>query len=256
MGIALGLEDHPEEQMQSLCLWYPNEKNLLLIGLAGSGASETLMMAVLQLAETRQPDALHIYGIDYGANNIAQLAGLPHCEAIFGPAEIDQRTELLDFLFDELAKRQSEGSQILTILLIDNLGALLHALEDERDYRRIEKLTRLYLDGPSWGITTVIVAESLAAVPRKFFSAATMRLLFRVSDSSPYGAADTDTSKFGFGRALMTGGVATGISGGISAGISGGMASRGNTVVEVQTAVVSDFQKAIADIVRFCSKSS
>ena len=256
MGIALGLEDHPEEQMQSLCLWYPKEKNLLLIGLAGSGASETLMMAVLQLAQTRQPDALHIYGIDYGANNIAQLAGLPHCEAIFGPAEVDQRTELLDFLFDELAKRQSEGSQILTILLIDNLGALLHALEDERDYRRIEKLTRLYLDGPSWGITTVIVAESLAAVPRKFFSAATMRLLFRVSDSSPYGAADTDTSKFGFGRALMTGGVAGGISGGISAGISGGMASRGNTVVEVQTAVVSDFQKAIANIVRSCSKSS
>ena len=106
----------------------------------------------------------------------------------------------------------------------------------------------------------MIVAESLAAVPRKFFSAATMRLLFRVSDSSPYGATDTDTSKFGFGRALMTGGVTGGISGGTpggtSAGISGGMASRGNTVVEVQTAVVSDFQKAIANIVRSCSKSS
>ena len=281
-AVALGLEDHPEEQTQRICFWYPAEKNLLLVGLPGSGASETLLTAVLQLAKARDASALQIFGIDYGISNLAQLADLSHCKSILGPAEIGQRTELLEFMFEELAERQTRGRGVSpevedraekevadalmsnsfaattsnrevggrevgnraappqTLLLIDNLGALLHALEDERDYRRIDKLTRLYLDGPSWGITTVAVAESLAAVPRKFFSAATMQLLFRVSDSSPYGPANIDASRLGFGRALVATGGMT----------SGGMSGRAGTagVVEVQAAVVSDLPKAISDI--------
>lgn len=253
-AVALGLEDHPEEQTQRICLWHPAEKNLLLIGLVGSGASETLLTAVLQLAEARDADALQIFGIDYGTSNLAQLVELPHCKSILGPAEVGQRTELLEFMFEELSERQGRGRGVgpQILLLIDNLGALLHALEDERDYRRIEKLTRLYLDGPSWGITTVSVAESLAAVPRKFFSAATMQLLFRVSDSSPYGPANIDASRLGFGRAFLIGGGA--VAGGASAaagGITrGAIANRAGATgpVEVQAAVVSDLSKAISDI--------
>lgn len=253
-AVALGLEDHPEEQTRRICLWHPAEKNLLLVGLSGSGASETLLTAVLQLAEARDANALQILGIDYGTSNLAQLVELPHCKSILGPAEVGQRTELLEFMFEELAERQGRGRGVgpQILLLIDNLGALLHALEDERDYRRIEKLTRLYLDGPSWGIATAAVAESLAAVPRKFFSAATMQLLFRVSDSAPYGPANIDASRLGFGRAFLIGGGA--VAGGASAAAGGmtrrGIAGRGGTTgpVEVQAAVVSDLPKAISDI--------
>ena len=307
-AVALGLEDHPEEQTQRICFWYPAEKNLLLVGLPGSGASETLLTAVLQLAKARDASALQIFGIDYGISNLAQLADLSHCKSLLGPAEIGQRTELLEFMFQELAERQTRGRGVSpevedraekevadalmsnsfaattsnrevggrevgnravknrevgnraappqTLLLIDNLGALLHALEDERDYRRIDKLTRLYLDGPPWGITTVSVAESLAAVPRKFFSAATMQLLFRVSDSSPYGPANIDASRLSFGRAFIIGGGSVGLgnAGGALAatgGITrGGIAGRGGATgpVEVQAAVVSDLPKAISDI--------
>ena len=297
-AVALGLEDHPEEQTQRICFWHPAEKNLLLVGLPGSGASETLLTAVLHMAKARDASDLQIFGIDYGTSNLSQLADLPHCQSILGPAEIGQRTELLEFMFAELAERQTKGRGVAseaengaekevadalmsnsfdtttgsrevgnraagnrdappqTLLLIDNLGALLHALEDERDYRRIEKLTRLYLDGPSWGITTVTVAESLAAVPRKFFSAATMQLLFRVSDSSPYGPANIDASRLGFGRAFLIGGgsVGLGSAGGASAATGGmtrgGIANRAGVTgpVEVQAAVVPDSQKAISDI--------
>ena len=307
-AVALGLEDHPEEQTQRICFWHPAEKNLLLIGLTGSGASETLLTAVLQMAKARDASDLQIFGIDYGTSNLSQLADLPHCKLILGPAEIGQRTELLEFMFEELAERQTRGRGVSpevedraerevtdalvsnsfaattsnrevggrevgnravknrevgnraappqTLLLIDNLGALLHALEDERDYRRIEKLTRLYLDGPSWGITTVSVAESLAAVPRKFFSAATTQLLFRVSDSSPYGPANIDASRLSFGRAFLIGGgsVGLGSASGASAATGGmtrgGIAGRGGATgpVEVQAAVVSDLPKAISDI--------
>ena len=264
-AVALGLEDHPEEQTQHICFWHSAEKNLLLIGLTGSGASETLLTAVLQLAKARDASALQIFGIDYGTSNLSQLADLPHCQSILGPAEASQRTELLEFMFAELAERQSQGKKVgsQTLLLMDNLGALLHALEDERDYRRIDKLTRLYLDGPSWGITAVAVAESLAAVPRRFFSAATMQLLFRVSDSSPYGPANIDASRLGFGRAFLIGGGSVGLgsasgasaaTGGMTSGRmpSTGMAGRASTAgpVEVQAAVVPDPQKAISDIAK------
>ena len=293
-SVALGLEDHPWEQTQRICLWHPAEKNLLLIGLAGSGVSETLLTAVLQLAKTRDARTLQIFGIDYGISNLTQLAELPHCRSILGPAEAGPRTELLEFMFAELAERQTKGKRVgpevedmaerevadalvsnsftaitrnrevgdrairnktappQILLLIDNLGALLHALEDERDYRRIDKLTRLYLDGPSWRITTVAVAESLTAVPRKFFSAATMQLLFRVSDSSPYGLANIDASKLGFGRAFLIGGGAVGGGASAAGGMAGGgMGGRGGTgTVEVQAAVVSNLPKAIWDIAR------
>ena len=309
-AVALGLEDHPEEQTQRICFWYPAEKNLLLVGLPGSGASETLLTAVLQLAKARDASALQIFGIDYGISNLAQLADLSHCKSLLGPAEIGQRTELLEFMFQELAERQTRGRGVSpevedraekevadalmsnsfaattsnrevggrevgnravknrevgnraappqTLLLIDNLGALLHALEDERDYRRIDKLTRLYLDGPPWGITTVSVAESLAAVPRKFFSAATMQLLFRVSDSSPYGPANIDASRLSFGRAFIIGGGSVGLgnAGGALAatgGITrGGIAGRAGATgpVEVQAAVIPDLPKAISDIAK------
>ena len=257
-AVALGLEDHPEEQTQRICFWHPAEKNLLLIGLTGSGASETLLTAVLQMAKARDASALQIFGIDYGTSNLSQLADLPHCQSILGPAEAGQRTELLEFMFQELAERQTKGRRVGSeaLLLMDNLGALLHALEDERDYRRIDKLTRLYLDGPSWGIATVSVAESLSAVPRRFFSAATMQLLFRVSDSSPYGPANIDASRLGFGRAFLIGGgsVGLGSAGGALAAkggmTSGGMAGRASTAgpVEVQAAVVPDPQKTISEI--------
>ena len=220
----------------------------------GSGASETLLTAVLQLAEARDSSALQIFGIDYGTSNLAQLVELPHCKSILGPAEVGQRTELLEFMFEELAERQGRGRGVgpQILLLIDNLGALLHALEDERDYRRIEKLTRLYLDGPSWGIAAAAVAESLAAVPRKFFSAATMQLLFRVSDSAPYGPANIDASRLGFGRAFLIGGgtVAGGASAALGGMTRGGIAGRGGSTgpVEVQAAVVSDLPKVISDI--------
>ena len=293
-SVALGLEDHPWEQTQRICLWHPAEKNLLLIGLAGSGVSETLLTAVLQLAKTRDARTLQIFGIDYGISNLTQLAELSHCRSILGPAEAGPRTELLEFMFAELAERQTKGKRVgpevedmaerevadalvsnsftaitrnrevgdrairnktappQILLLIDNLGALLHALEDERDYRRIDKLTRLYLDGPSWRITTVAVAESLTAVPRKFFSAATMQLLFRVSDSSPYGLANIDASKLGFGRAFLIGGGAVGGGASAAGGMAGGgMGGRGGTgTVEVQAAVVSNLPKAIWDIAR------
>lgn len=252
-AVALGLEDHPEEQTRRICLWHPAEKNLLLIGLTGSGASETLLTAVLQLAEARDASAMQIFGIDYGTSNLAQLADLPQCKSILGPAEVGTRAELLESMFEELARRQTNRDAPLQILLlIDNLGALLHALEDERDYRRIEKLARLYLDGPSWGITTVAVAESLAAVPRKFFSAATMQLLFRVSESSPFGLANIDASRLGFGRAFLIGGgsVADGASAAAGGMTRGGIAGRVGTAgaVEVQAAVVPDLPKAISDI--------
>ena len=254
-AVALGLEDHPEEQTRRICLWHPAEKNLLLIGLAGSGASETLLTAVLQLAEARDASALQIFGIDYGTSNLAQLADLPHCKSILGPAEVGQRTELLEFMFEELARRQrNRAAPPQILLLIDNLGALLHALEDERDYRRIDKLARLYLDGPSWGITTVAVAESLAAVPRKFFSAATMQLLFRVSESSPFGLANIDASRLGFGRAFLIGGgsVTGGALTAAGAMTTGSIAGRGGTAgaVEVQAAMVPDLPRAISDIVQ------
>ena len=152
-------------------------------------------------------------------------------------------------------KNREVGNRVApsqTLLLIDNLGALLHALEDERDYRRIDKLTRLYLDGPSWGIATVAVAESLTAVPRRFFSAATMQLLFRVSDSSPYGPANIDASRLGFGRAFLIGGgsVAGGASADAGGMTRGGIAGRGGATgpVEVQAAVVPDPQNAISEI--------
>lgn len=188
MAVPLGLADLPESQTQRYFFWQPGESNLFFLGLADSGAKQSFLSTTLLLCRTAPATQLHLHGLDFGTAGLSKLNVLPHLGTLAGQSDPQKCLRLLDYLVGQLTERQTGHMQQLPklVLLIDNLGAVLHFLEETREFQRMEKFIRLLIDGPTCDISTLATAESPSAVPRRMLSGAGEQLLFQMSDSSAH----------------------------------------------------------------------
>lgn len=188
---AAWLVDDPDGQRQFTDGWQPGCGHLVVVGGPGSGATTTLMTAGLDLARTRPPGDLHLYGIDLDSGRLAALSGLPHTGAVVAPADRERRVRLLRHLDSEVAARRArrtpepgagsdagviDGGDLSAgpaagtapagtapsgtapdsdpeiVLLIDGLAGLARAHDPVRDGEPHRWLERIWSDGPSVGL--------------------------------------------------------------------------------------------------------
>jgi S-DNA-T family DNA segregation ATPase FtsK/SpoIIIE len=97
----------------------------LIYGAVGAGTSTALAALALAVAGARSPDRHHVFVLDLGAGDLAQLAGLPHTGAYIGAAERERQVRLIGMLRRELDARKAGGAQVGWFVLIDDRGALL-----------------------------------------------------------------------------------------------------------------------------------
>jgi S-DNA-T family DNA segregation ATPase FtsK/SpoIIIE len=188
---AYALADDPDRQIQYPVGWDPEAGNLLIYGGVGSGT--TTALAALALAEARaaDPDRLHIYLFDLGAGELAALAGLPHTGAHIGAAERERQIRLIRMLRRELDTRKAGGAQTATLVLIDNLGALLADFDkDVTGMSLMDDLARVYADGPAVGIRFAATADRAGAAPGAWAALTQQKLLLRLADPNEYGNFD------------------------------------------------------------------
>ncbi len=197
LAVPLGLADLPKEQTQRYFYWQPCDSNLFCLGQPDSGAGEAMLSAALLLCQAARPKELHLHGLNFGAAGLSKLAALKHAGTIASQSEPEKCIRLLDFLFAELAERQAASYRQVPklVLLIDNLGALWHFLEAERQFQRLEKLIRLAIDGTSWEMSILATAESLAAVSRRMLSSASQQLLFQMPNELDYSLAGVNPGR-------------------------------------------------------------
>jgi S-DNA-T family DNA segregation ATPase FtsK/SpoIIIE len=192
---ALALADDPDCQSQYPVGWDPAAGNLLVFGATGYGTTSALAALALGAARAHAPSAWHIYALDFGAGNLAPLAGLLHAGAHIGPGERERQARVIRMLRAELDERKAAGAKALSrpswLVLIDNFASFLaDYTKDAAGTRLVEDLQRAYADGPAVGIRFAVTADRAGAVPGPWAALTQQKLLFRLADPGDYGNFD------------------------------------------------------------------
>lgn len=203
---AAWLVDDPDRQRRFADGWQPVCGHLVVVGGPGSGTTTTLVTAGLDLARTRPPDQLHLYGIDLDGGKLSMLSGLPHVGAVVSPADRERRVRLLRHLDSEVATRQAgrSGGEPEIVLLIDGLAGLARAHDPVRDGEPHRWLERIWGDGPSVGVRVAVSVGRAADLPGDMAASAGVVLVHATGDpgdGSRFGLR-ADTSGLGPGRAV------------------------------------------------------
>ena len=217
---AAWLVDDPDRQRRFADGWQPGGGHLVVVGGPGSGTTTTLVTAGLDLARTRPPDQLHLYGIDLDGGKLSVLSGLPHVGTVVSPSDRERRVRLLRHLDSEVAARQARrgntsgiGSDIGSdppggdpeiVLLIDGLAGLARAHDPVRDGEPHRWLERIWGDGPSVGVRVAVSVGRAADLPGDMAASAGVVLVHATGDpgdGSRFGLR-ADTSGLGPGRAI------------------------------------------------------
>ena len=211
--VPLAMADDPDAQTQYPTGWTPEDGNLLVYGIGGSGTTTVLTSVVLSLARLRSPDDVHVYALDFGAGELAALEPLPHVGGVLLASERERQTRLIRHLRGELDRRRALGAaavrhEPVVVTLIDGWSAFAAEYNDLAGNAVWEAFTRVLADGPEVGLYAVIAADRAMAVPSSIASLVRQRLALRLADRNDYsnfGVRSTAVPEMEPGRALVAG---------------------------------------------------
>jgi S-DNA-T family DNA segregation ATPase FtsK/SpoIIIE len=183
---TVALADDPSEQRQYPYAWNPQEGNLLLLGVAGSGTTTTLRAIALSLAAKLPPERLELYAIDHGAGDLAGIAALPHTGAVVAGDDRERQVRLIRHLRAELDRRRGARGARPIVVLIDNLAGLRGAFDDPDGEALFARLGQVYADGHAAGITFAVAADRLNVVPPAWTAITRQRWLFQLPEQYDY----------------------------------------------------------------------
>lgn len=184
--ILFALSDDPDNQRQIVSGWDMNERNILFVGIPGSGTSTALSSLTLQAAQTYTPEELDIILIDLSTGDLAPLARLPHTTAHISQANGGRETQLraTRLLQAELSRRLAEPEkEYPTILVvIDGLSSLKDDINsgDLSATPISENLARIWTEGPDVGIYCAASASRHKAIHTKIADTTTQKWVFRL----------------------------------------------------------------------------
>lgn len=185
VGIGVGLEDQPERQSRTVWEWDPSV-NLALVGTPHSGASETLAAIVNQTLAAPGGDDIGFYIIAGGGSTWANAASMSGVGDVIATTETSRLQRLVGMVTDEVEARRQGSWSTRIVVAVDGVEAVLRSLEREHATR--EALIALAANGPAVGVTMVIVANRVGALPTAMSAAVGRRLLFQLADPFEYAA--------------------------------------------------------------------
>ncbi len=210
--VPFALVDRPDEQRRTVRGWRPGT-SLAVYGVAGSGTTSLLATLALGLAGATSADDAHVYVVDADAGALGPLAALAHVGAVVRVDERDRLARLAALLARELDRRRRVGAAALVgepsiTLLVDNVGSLRQALDQDRDLAEVwPALERVLRDGPALGVGAVVTAHQERALPPTAAAQIAERLVMRLADRHAYAAfgfRSGDVPAMVPGRALCT----------------------------------------------------
>ncbi len=189
--VALALADDPEAQTQYPIGWRA-DGHMLIYGMGGSGTSTALGSVAVALAQRVPSDDLHIYALDFGAGELAPLAGLPHTGAVITASDRERQIRLVRLLRAELERRREGGGLARSreprlLVLVDGFPAFQAAFDDLAGQASWNDFQRIWSDGPDVGIVMVATSERAGAIPSAFTAAVRDRLVLRLADRADLG---------------------------------------------------------------------
>lgn len=195
-GTVYALVDEPHRQRQVAATWSPASGNLLMYGLSGSGTTTAIASMVTGLAESNDPDGLHIYVFDLDDQALLPLQRLPHVGAVIGAGERERQIRLLRQLSAELADRrhavaadpEALAASPLIVTFLDNYAGFADSFDEPGDMAIRNLFTRLVADGPGVGMFTIATAKHPGDIPTRLASLVGSKLAFSLADRYDYNA--------------------------------------------------------------------
>ncbi len=171
LEVVLGLSDGDTARLTLA----GQNSHVLVAGTTGSGKTRLLETLACSLAGTHAPKDLHVLVIDFkGGNELAALAGLPHCVGFISdrdPAEVDRAITALtrevarrDAAFASVGAtdyddyRHKRGAPMARLVVIaDEFGQFRR---DDTHGSRVAALLRIATQGRSKGVHLVLATQS------------------------------------------------------------------------------------------------
>ncbi|WP_460446271.1 FtsK/SpoIIIE domain-containing protein [Angustibacter aerolatus] len=187
-GVALGLLDQPEQQLQPVLWWSPSDDGHLgVVGAARSGRTTALTSAVVAACRSLPPERLHVHLLDAAGGGLTALAGLPHVGTALRTDRPALTARLVRRLSEELrrvdASETAAGGQVVTLLVVDGWESAVQALEAVDHGRPVDDLIALARDGAAHGLR-LLVAGGRGLLLSRVANLLDQRLLLRPADPS------------------------------------------------------------------------
>ena len=189
-GAVIGIADDPDNQRWVPLHFDPAAGSMALYGALGSGPTDALATIVAALAG--EPN-VHCYILDAGRQSLAALDHLPHVGGVINAGDRERQERLVRYLSDEVASRRARtaagepvGDDPILVVAIDNYAALAAGLDDLSGLALLDELGRVIADGPALGVTVVVTADRLNAIPLAIAATIRQRLLFALPDRCDY----------------------------------------------------------------------
>ena len=208
-GIALGMVDEPRSQRQRPYVWNPDEGNLALYGMAGTGAEAAAETAIRSIGARYGQDQAHVFVVSFGTHRFDGIAELPQVAAPVGPDDSERRERLIGMLGRQLQERRQNPHLVATrpklFLVVEDVAGLRRSLEPFHLAPLLDVLEEIFAKGPALGIHTVITAHRAAALPMRMNGLFLDRLVFAFADpaeSAAFGFKVKDIPALPFAGAL------------------------------------------------------
>ncbi|MEU0495360.1 type VII secretion protein EccCa [Mycobacterium sp. NPDC006124] len=165
--LPIGLVDNPFEQRRDALLVDLRTAggNVAIVGGPRSGKTTALRTVIVGLAVTHPPEAVHVYGLDFGGGSSASLRSLPHVGAVAGRLERDLARRIVAHVQGLVREREtlrrecrSESSDLAEVFLVVDGWAVARQEFDGME----EAVTAIATQGLSLGVHVVITASRWA----------------------------------------------------------------------------------------------
>jgi len=196
--VRLGMYDDPSNQYQGEISINLSEDNLIIVGSAQYGKTNTLQTIIRDLVENYSSNQVNVYILDFGSMILKNLEKLKHIGGVIISSEEERIINLFKMLTCELAHRKerlaTEGVSSFVsyldagftdlpqiVLMIDNLTALQQLYPSES-----ELLLNLCREGNTVGISIIVANSQTNGIGFKYLSNFAQRIAFFCNDSGEY----------------------------------------------------------------------
>lgn len=196
--VRLGMYDDPSNQYQGEISINLSEDNLIIVGSAQYGKTNTLQTIIRDLVENYSSNQVNVYILDFGSMILKNLEKLKHIGGVIISSEEERVINLFKMLTCKLAHRKerlaTEGVSSFVsyldagftdlpqiVLMIDNLTALQQLYPSES-----ELLLNLCREGNTVGISIIVANSQTNGIGFKYLSNFAQRIAFFCNDSGEY----------------------------------------------------------------------
>ncbi|PQE00378.1 cell division protein FtsK [Mycobacterium sp. EPG1] len=201
----LGVADLPDDQLQPLRTYSPDDGNMAILGTSGSGKSTTLrtlaISAALEFLSGGGPT--HIYAFDFASGGLSVLDRLPHVAAVINSEDDERIGRVLRRLVAILDQRSRAFSrenvstldqyrsvtgreEPRVLLLVDGIGAFRDAYEHVGHSSHFAMFNQITADGRRLGLHVIVAGDRPGAISTALNSMMQQRLTLRLASTDDY----------------------------------------------------------------------